>query len=390
MDDTDSIKVTQLLDLTAQGIRVSDVTFARVRVTSDQWLCVLSRKERASKDGFVNHAVVIDPKTNQVCSFEMEGLISAQVNPIKSVVALTSNEKIFVVDIKSHECIAWNRFPCRVEFWTWLSKNVVGIIGPDSVYHWNIDTDQLTFMFERHLRLSGNQISGYSADSKLSWFVIRSLFMEDDSSIGGMLQVFSSDYGHTTCIEGHAATIIDHKFLGRDCFSNFLIFVKKVTPKLAKLAVTELGPRNKTSSQPMISRMESFPWTNEEDIPSFVVCSTALGLVYLLSKLGSLFIFDLETCSPIILDERICHDIIFQSVLHQPTQGVMVMCRTGHVLLIEGSSDLKSKCLPSSKVNGSPVKTSISSEGLLLSTSGQVHDKDDESAGSEENEVTRL
>jgi clathrin heavy chain len=393
MDDTDAIKVSQLLDLTSQGIRVSDITFARVRQTSDQWLCILSRRERPSKDGFINHAIVVNLKSNHVRSFEMEGLFSAQVNPIKPVIALASKEKIFVVDLNTHECTSWNRFPCEVEYWGWMSKNVVGIIGSKSVYHWNTDTDQLTFMFERHIRLQGNQISGYCSDAKLSWFVIRSLFQEDDGSIGGILQVFSSEYDQSNCIEGHAATIIDHKLVGRETASSLLILVKKVTSKLVKLSVTELGPRNKATSHALISRNESFSWTNHDDIPSLLVCSSNLRLIYLLSKMGYLFVFELETCTPIILHQRICHDIVFQSVLETCTQGVIATSRNGQVLHIEVNDQLKTKSMLPVQINGSVQsrKSIPNSSDVLLSTCGQDHDKDKESSPTlDENEVTRL
>jgi len=158
------------------------------------------------------------------------------------------------------------------------------------------------------------------------------LFCETDGSIGGVIQVFSSEYEHSTCIEGHAATIAHHTFPGRLESSRVLIVAKKLTNKLAKLSITELGPQK---NFPLVSRMESFSWTNHEDIPSLLVCSSGLGMIYLLTKLGSLFVFDFETCAPILLHHRICPDIVFQAVLDTSTQGVIAIARNGQVLKIE-------------------------------------------------------
>src|SRR5690606_9782982 len=73
------------------------------------------------------------------------------------------------------------------------------------------------------------------------------------------------------------------------------------------------------------------------DFPVFAVASTQLGLLYLFSKHGQLIICDLPSCVQLMPQQ--CITRVGQSLLcarlDNETQGVIVICRDGRVLMIE-------------------------------------------------------
>lgn len=71
------------------------------------------------------------------------------------------------------------------------------------------------------------------------------------------------------------------------------------------------------------------------DFPVALVCSPQLGVIYVMSKHGSIYVYELETATSILPKIRISLDIIFDAKLDGETQGVIALVRNGQVLLID-------------------------------------------------------
>lgn len=337
MDSTVRTQVTELVQLRNLNVSITDVTWNRLRISSSNWLCVLRRTGKKGK-GVTLKATCINPLSTHIRSFETDGLTSAQVNPERDVIALATRKKIFIVCLERHVCLGWHPLKEDIEFWSWISRNVIVMVGREKVYMWNYSTDMHTTLFNRHARLRNCQVTQCVADSTLSWFALTALYRDKDGSVSGVTQVHSSEYNQSNCIEAHAAAIVDHKLSSRIDPSRFLIISKKCSSFQAKICMCELGPSR--NGKVLISRIESFPWKNEGDIPCHLVCSPR-GLIFLVSKLGSFYAFNLESCTPLILHERICPDIIIGSVLDQDTGGIIVASRNGQILSIDIQFDSK-------------------------------------------------
>lgn len=114
----------------------------------------------------------------------------------------------------------------------------------------------------------------------------------------------------------------------------FLIVAKKTSHTAGKLSIVELGPNHVSHT----FRIEQMTWLDIHydmyDFPVKIICSVKLSLVYVVTKLGTLFVYDLES-AVFILSQRIAADIIFEATLDHETQGIIAISRNGQVLLVE-------------------------------------------------------
>lgn len=330
---------TEQMQLRTLGFGIGEVSWSSVRMTSDDWICVTHRQRNTSSRCNGQHekkqlqATVIDPFGNQIRSLQLDGLTSAQVSPLKDMIALSTTDKIFTMCLKTNQIVCWNRFPCDVEYWTWVGKNAIGIVGRDRMYNWLTESDSLSFVVNRSPRLRNTQITNYQVDSTHCWHVVQALKSDSDGSICGVVQVFSAAHNHSTVLEAEATSITAYKFAANSYTSQVLVVVNKTAAKSAKISVVELGPQHPDRNL-LVNRCESFHWQNPDDIATNIVCSPDSSLIYVLSKKGILFVFGLETCCPYILNERVCCDIVFVSVLDKRTTGVLAVARNGQILSV--------------------------------------------------------
>lgn len=334
------VTVTEQMQLRTLGFGIGDVSWSSVRMTSDDWMCVVHPQRAApgkcssQQDRKALQATVIDPLGNQTRSLQLDGLTSAQVSPFRHVIALSTAEKIYTVCLNTDKVISWNRFPCEVEYWTWVGKSVIGIIGRERIYHWLIDSDSLSFVVNRSSRLRNTQISSYAVDRYQGWHVLQALKSDSDGSITGIVQVYSTTaHNHSTILEAEATSISSFRFAANSYTSQVFVVVNKTAAKSAKISVVELGPQ-KPDRNLLVNRCESFHWQSPDDIATNIVCSPQSSLIYVLSKKGMLFVFGLEACCAYILNERVCCDIVFLSVLDKQTGGVLAVARNGQILSI--------------------------------------------------------
>lgn len=87
----------------------------------------------------------------------------------------------------------------------------------------------------------------------------------------------------------------------------------------------------------LISRTEVLPQvegSDWDDIPVSIECNTELGLIYLFSKYGSLYVCDIES-GALILSALISSAVIFTTIFDSDTQTVLAINRSGQLLAIE-------------------------------------------------------
>ena len=349
------VTVTEQMQLRTLGFGIGEVSWSSVRMTSDDWICVTHRQRAAPSSGQQERksmqATVIDSLGNQIRSLQLDGLTSAQVSPVRDVIALSTSDKIYAMCLKTNKIISWNRFPCEVEYWTWVGKSVIGMIGGERIYHWLIDSDSLSFVVNRSPRLRNTQITNYQVDRYQGWHVLQALKSDSDGSISGIVQIFSTAHNNSTVLEAEATSVSAYKFAANPYTSQVFVVVNKTVAKSAKISVVELGPQ-KPDRNLLVNRSESFCWQNPDDIATNIVCSPDSSLIYVLSKKGMLFVFGLDTCCPYILNERVCCDIVFISVLDKRTGGVLAVARNGQILSVEAqvNQPLERDGLPKSDI----------------------------------------
>ncbi len=153
-----------------------------------------------------------------------------------------------------------------------------------------------------------------------------------------MVQIYSSPYKQSQCIEAHACNIIEYKFNGNISATQVLLAAKRYQMNAFKIYIIELGP-NEEGNCALISRTEVIPLLDSSDglkydFPVSIECNQQMGLIFVLSKFGSMYICDIES-GALIISAVICSDIIFTTTFDYETQGVIAISRNGQVLSIE-------------------------------------------------------
>lgn len=167
-------------------------------MTSDAWLCCrherkprvdLSRQPSLAEYEVVqasNHnqhslITVCSCRNEQVLTFEKMNVTSAQVNPIRPWVAVSTCSVISVYDVHTNARIKSARFPCEPLFWTWINSRVIGVVSDTGVYNWSCDTDdEIKPEFVRDERTRRYQVTNYAADDTMRWFAVSSLFADNN------------------------------------------------------------------------------------------------------------------------------------------------------------------------------------------------------------------
>lgn len=173
-------------------------------MTSDNWLCVRHNRRQLfehinnfdSDDDFINdfelvckHShnesdvsalTALNALTSETHSYFMKNMTSGQASPTRTLLAISTDSKIFVLHTTKRKCVAWTRFPCEVIYWTWISSNVIAVVGPNDVHHWNIKEDNFVLFFARDIRLKDFHITAYKADQNVHprWFALTGLSLE--------------------------------------------------------------------------------------------------------------------------------------------------------------------------------------------------------------------
>lgn len=321
--------ITERVQLRDLGINLADIKWSRLRVTSHLWFCITQKRLDRSV------ATIYDERCDKVHVYELDGLISSQVNAEGTLVALSTSYTINIINIIDNRQVSWNRFPCKVTYWSWVSNNTIAIVGVEHVYIWRVDAERITESFARHPRSRHGQVTGCQFDSEHRWAILTLLHQEEDEPVSGTVQIYSAAEDLSNCIEAHAALLTRHKFPASSGKSPLLIIAKKWSASSTKISIVDISTVK--SSQQSI-KSEKFNWTREDDFPTCILHSESKGLIYLLSKFGSLCVFDLDNCTPLIINERICSDIVFACVLDAEADGVIAFSRNGQVLGIQVAS----------------------------------------------------
>ena len=227
--------------------------------------------------------------------------------------------------------------PEQVVFWKWITPKLLGLVTQTSVYHWSIEGDsEPTKMFDRTANLANNQIINYRCDPAEKWLVLIGIAPgapERPQLVKGNMQLFSVDQQRSQALEAHAASFATFKVPGNENPSTLICFASKATNAgqiTSKLHVIELGAQ---PGKPGFSKKQAdlfFPPDFQDDFPVAMQISQKYGLVYVITKLGLLFVYDLETAAAVYRN-RISPDPIFLTAESSTTGGFYAINRRGQV-----------------------------------------------------------
>ncbi|CAM0950540.1 unnamed protein product [Alopecurus aequalis] len=331
------IAMREALTLTSLGIAPQFITFTHVTMESERYICVRETSPQ-------NSVVIIDMAMPSQPLRRPITADSALMNPNTRILALkaqipgTTQDHLQIFNIEAKTKVKSHQMPEQVVFWKWITPKLLGLVTQASVYHWSIEGDsEPVKMFDRTANLANNQIINYRCDPAEKWLVLIGIAPgapERPQLVKGNMQLFSVDQQRSQALEAHAASFATFKVPGNENPSTLICFASKASNAgtiTSKLHIIELGAQ---PGKPGFSKKQAdlfFPPDFQDDFPVAMQISQKYGLVYVITKLGLLFVYDLETASAVYRN-RISPDPIFLTAESSTTGGFYAINRRGQVL----------------------------------------------------------
>ena len=269
---------------------------------------------------------------------------SALMHPTSKVIALkaavqgTTQDHLQIFNMELKSKMKSVQMTESVVFWKWVNESTLGLVTATAVYHWSMDgTAEPVKMFDRAANLNGSQIIQYKADKDGKWLVLIGIAPgapERPQLAKGFMQLYSVEQQRSQALEAHAAAFSRVKVPGNTEESIVIAFATKSVAGgqlNSKMHVIELGAQ--PGKQPFAKKQADlfFPQEFADDFPVAMQISEKYGLVYVITKLGLLFVYDLETASAVYRN-RISSDPIFTCCDAPTSGGFLAINRGGQVI----------------------------------------------------------
>ena len=320
------------------GINQQYISFTHVTMESDKYICV---RETSGQ----NSVVIVDMATPMQPLRRPITADSALMNPIAKVIALkaavqgTTSDHLQIFNIEMKSKMKSHQMPEQVQFWKWISNNKLGLVTASAVYHWSMDgAEEPQKIFDRTANLAGNQVINYKLSEDEKWAVLIGIApgaADRPQLVKGNMQLYSIAQGRSQALEAHAAAMASYTMPGNSTPSQLISFASKSTTSgqlVSKLHIIELGAQ--PGQTPFAKKQADlfFPPEFADDFPVSMQISKKYGLVYVITKLGLLFVYDLESGSAIYRN-RISPDPIFLTTDATAEGGFYAINRRGQVML---------------------------------------------------------
>jgi len=328
------IRLQEAFSLSSLGVKPQALTFGSTTMESDRFVAVCERD-----DGGQGSLLLVDTRTPTKPVRRPIQADAVAVNPANKVLAFRTGSQVQLFDLGARTKLKAHVSGEAVVFLTWVDENVAALVTSAAVYHWRADDQsEPEKIFERHPSLANAQITGYRADRAREWCVLFGLTHTQDGGVRGDIQLFSVKKNMSQPIEGHAATFVNMVYEGYE--TRLFVFASK-SSKGSKLFVIEIGQDAKPQGAPRFEKVQSdiyYPPEMADDFPVAIQASSKYSIVYLVTRMGFVHLYDAET-SLCIYQNRVSDTTPFVSVAHQSSGGLLLINRRGQVLLLTVVAD---------------------------------------------------
>ncbi|KAF9201279.1 hypothetical protein BGZ49_008465 [Haplosporangium sp. Z 27] len=326
MSEALPIRFQEHVQLQNLGINAASIGFNTLTLESDRFICV---RESVGEQNAVVIVDLTDP-TNVIRRPITAD--SAIMNPASKVIALKAARQLQIFNLEMKSKVKSHLMHDDVEFWKWISLKSLALVTSTAVYHWSMEGDsQPVKVFDRHASLSGNQIINYRVNSDEKWMVLVGISSQGGRVVGAM-QLYSKDRGVSQPIEGHAAAFANLTLEGGSSPTKLFAFAVRSAVG-AKLHVVEVDHKEGNPAFAKKAVDVYFPPEAGTDFPVAMQISHKYGIIFLVTKLGFIHLYDLETGTCIYMN-RISGETIFVTAEHEATSGVIGVNRKGQVLSV--------------------------------------------------------
>lgn len=261
------------------------------------------------------------------------------MNPVSKIIALRGGQTLQIFNTEAKAKMKSYKLGAGVNivYWRWISAKVIAFVTQTSVFHWSMEgSEDPKKMFDRHQCVSASQIINYQASADMKWLLVVGISKGDNNAILGNMQLYSVEKKVSQALQGHAGCFASITKDGESSPRNVFCFVEKKPQGQPKLFVMEVG---KDKDAPggvfrLPARDIAFPPDAVTDFPVSLLASSKHDLLFLITKMGYLYLFDVHTGS-LIYCNKISNDTIFTTCEDSSGTGVVgITSRKGQVLSI--------------------------------------------------------
>ena len=226
--------------------------------------------------------------------------------------------------------------PAPVNFWRWISPNTIAIVTGQAVFHWSIEgNSDPVKVFDRNAALGDNtQIINYQVSRDDKWCLLCGISAGNAPGIiNGNMQLFSVEKSVSQMLTGHSGVFTVVQVPGRAEPAQVLCFEKKEEGQAPKLYVMEVRGNKDVAGGVFRPAAQVIPMAPDapNDFPVTMNASSKHALVYLITKMGYVFVFDIISCKA-VHRARITQDTVIVSTINTESEGVLAVTRRGQMI----------------------------------------------------------
>lgn len=281
---------------------------------------------------------IVDLSAGNTVSRQKISAEAAIMNPLSKVIALKAGQVLQIFNLELRAKMKSHNMPSPVTFWRWVSPNTIALVTAQSVFHWSIEGDTAPVkVFDRNPGITeGTQIINYQVSGDNKWCLLCGISAGGAPGvINGTMQLYSIEKSVSQMLQGHSGVFSVINVPGRDEPAQVLCFEDKKPEQPAKLFIMEVG-RDKTAPGGVFRvTPQNIPSAPDapNDFPVTMNASKDHGMVYMISKMGYLFLFDIFSGKP-VYRARITMDTVFAATVHSTSGGILCITRKGQVLQV--------------------------------------------------------
>ena len=228
--------------------------------------------------------------------------------------------------------------PAPVVFWRWISGSALGLVTAEAVFHWSLDGDSAPVkVFDRNAAITtGTQIINYQVSNDGKWCLLCGISAGGSPGvINGTMQLFSIERSVSQMLQGHTGVFTTISVPGRSDPAQVLCFEETKPDQPPRLFVMEVGRDKNAPGGVFRVTPQSIPMPPDapNDFPVTMNVSRKHDVVYMVSKAGYLFLFDIHSGKP-IYRARITQDTVFASAEHSASGGILGVSRRGQLIQV--------------------------------------------------------
>lgn len=324
------IRLDEVLSLQTIGVPPNALSFSTCTMESDTHICIRDSTSGTARLVVVDLSNPAQPVTRPISAD------NALMNPESTVIALKAGTQLQLFDFVAKSKLKSVVMDDRVVLIKWLSKRTLGIITQSSVYHWNAEdtTSDPTKIFDRHPSLENTTIINYRADPSEEWLVLVGISNAGEGRVAGNMQLYSTAKKISQAIEGHAACFGTLNLEGFP--TTLFVFASKTATGTSRLHIIEVNVDKKPPGAPKFGKkMEDiyYPPEMTGDFPIGLHASSKYALIFLITKMGYVHLYDLESGRAIYMN-RVSDTTMFATTPYSSTGGLLGVNRGGRVLAV--------------------------------------------------------